>query len=187
MGTIMSDITVNVSENGIEINNTAIQLPCDISLLFSVLGEAVRKDFGKISSSEFNKDELDRLNSIAPQRACYTWNTLGIHCHTDDGTSVNTISLRMRDSSLFKHPDYYPASMFSGTFTINGKPWLKALEKGEKDEDSTELIVGEYSVYGSRTDNKSHFFSRSLKYSTVELSLYDDDDDDLDFGDLFTK
>ena len=186
------ELTLDVSENGLLLNGSAITLPCDISELTAVLGKADKTSFGEVKRDMFDEDideeALAQLNAQTAQRACYTWNALGMHCHTDDGVTVNTLSLRMNDSTLMKHPDYYAKTMFSGTFTINGRPWLKQFEKGDKSEDTTELILGEYSVYATRTDYRLHLFSKAAKYSVIEISLEDDDDDDIDdYGGLFSS
>ncbi len=180
-------ITIDISENGLLLNGTAITLPCDISALSAVLGEPDKTSFSKIESDLFDEEALEELNSRTAERACYTWNELGIHCHTDDGVTVNTVSLRMRNSTIVKHPDYYAALMFSGVLTINGKPWVKQLEAGDKGMDFTELILGEYSVYAVRADYRIHPFNKAAKYSVIELSLEEDDDDDIDdYGGLFS-
>lgn len=183
----MSAVIIDITENGILLNGTAIKLPCDISQLSAVLGEPEKTSFSEIDSDLFDDEELDELNEQVVKNACYTWNELGIHCHTDDGVTVNTVSLRMRNSTIVKHPDYYAALMFSGVLTINGKPWVKQLESGDKGMDFTELILGEYSVYALHADYRIHPFNRAAKYSVVEISLEEDDDDDIDdYGGLFS-
>ena len=186
------DIRIDVSENGMLLNGTTVRLPCKVAQLSEILGAPDKTVFGEVRGDMFAEDideeALRELNEQTAQRACYTWNSIGIHCHTDDGETVNTLSLRMRDSTLMRHPDYYATTMFSGTLTINGKPWLKQLEKGDKDGDSTELILGEYSVYATRTDYHRHLFSKAEKYSVIEISLEEDDDDDIDdYDGLFSS
>lgn len=181
-------VSIDISENGLILNGTAVTLPCDISVISDILGEPVRTTFGKIESDLFDEEALEQLNSETADRACYTWNELGIHCHSDDGVTVNTVSLRMRDSKLMKHPAYFASAMFSGAFTINGKPWLEQLKSADTGLDCTELILGDYSVYASHADYKKHIFNKAAKYSVIELALeeyYDDDDID-DHGDLFS-
>ncbi len=182
----MNDITINITENGLLLNGTSITLPCDISELSAVLGEPCKTSFSSIENDLFDEETLEELNEQAANSACYTWNELGIHCHTDDGATVNTISLRMRNSTIAKHLDYYSAMMFSGTLMINGKPWVKQLETGDKGFDFTELILGEYSVYSLHADHRIHLFNKAAKYSLIEISLEDDDDDIDDYGDLFS-
>lgn len=183
-------VSIDISENGLTLNGAAITLPCNISVISDILGKPVRTSFGKIESDLFDEEAPEQLNSETADRACYTWNELGIHCHSDDGVTVNTVSLRMRNSRLMKHPDYYASSMFSGTFTINGEQWLKQLKNGDTGLDCTELILGEYSVYAAHADYRPHPFNKAAKYSVIELSLeayYDDDDDDIDdYGGLFS-
>lgn len=182
------DIKVDVSESGLVLNGTLIRLPCHVNQLLPILGGAYRTTFDKVRDGVFSEEDTRELNEQIRDIACYTWNELGIHCHTDDGVTVNTLSLRMRDSALMRHPDYYATTMFSGTLTINGKPWLKQLEKGDKDEDTTELILGEYSVYAVRADYRLHLFSKAKKYSVIEISLEEDDDDDIDdYDGLFSS
>lgn len=182
------EVRIDIGENGLLINGNAVKLPCNVNALTTILGDARRTTFGKIPSGVFSEEEAAYLNAQAPDRACYTWDGLGMHCHTDDGETVNTLALYICKSEITKAPDYYPQSFFGGVFTVKGAAWLKQLEKGDKDEGSIELIIGEYSVYGSRADLRSHLFDKKSKYSMVELSLCEDDEDDeLDFGDLFTK
>ncbi len=186
------ELMLDVSENGLLLNGTSITLPCDVAELSAILGKPDKTSFGEVKRDMFYEDideeALAELNEQTAQRACYTWNELGMHCHTDDGVTVNTLSLRMNDSTLMKHPDYYATTMFGGTFTINGKPWLKQLEKGDKSEDTTELILGEYSIYATRTDYRLHLFNKAAKYSIIEISLEEDDDDDIDdYDGLFSS
>lgn len=180
-------VAIDITENGIEINGAAVKLPCHVNELLSILGAARRTTFDKVRDGVFSEEETRGLNEQIRGRACYTWDSLGAHCHTEDGVTVDTLALYMCKSEVTDAPEYYPQSFFSGKLTINGAAWLKAIEKGDKGDVSTELIVGGYSVYGSRADCKSHLFSKGTKYSVVELSLDEDIDDDDDYGDLFTK
>ncbi len=170
-------VAIDITENGIEINGVAVKLPCQVVRLSDILGEPVKRTYGSVLSAVFDEKQTDGLT----EGANYIWNELGIECGSDDGVTVDTIVLRLRNSSIISQPDYYASSMFSGTFTIDGKPWLKALEHGDSGMDCTELIIGEYSVYAAHADHRPHPFNKAARYSFIMLALeayYNNDDNE---------
>ena len=86
-------------------------------------------------------------------RTNYAWDKLGLYAFTHNRTVINTFGIRLTtEGETHKH---YPTSAFSGTVTLNGRPWLDFTENAEDNESYCKFIVGNYSlVFGCKDYQK---------------------------------
>lgn len=110
-----SRLVINVTENGIDINGTHITLPCDINLLKHLLGEA-------------RKTEHRSYIPEKPKFYNYTWDKIGLYCHSYDDKLADYICAR---TSGEIDCAFLPEETFSGIFTINSINWFDVMKKGQ--------------------------------------------------------
>ncbi len=119
-----SRLVINVTENGIDINEAHITLPCDINLLKHLLGEA-RKTEHRSYKTDHRAYNPENPN---PKIFNYTWDKIGLYCHSYDDKLADCICAR---TSGEIDCDFLPEETFSGIFTINSINWFDIMKKSE--------------------------------------------------------
>lgn len=159
------DIRIDVTESDVIINGSAVRLPLKIVSLCDILGNARRTGFEFVDGPLFTEEDRQLLNGKLRNRAVFTWDDIGVICHTDDGEAVHTISVMLDGSDFIAPPAFYPEKLFKGLLTVCGKPWREQIKQGRYSGTSVELICGDNHIYAG-----SPIFNRAADYSTVEIS-----------------
>lgn len=141
--------TINVTENGLEINGQPLDLPGHIS--------AAVKYFGEPRATEY-KTPPEMLKFLEEQygkgsvttRTNYSWDELGVYAFTMNGTVINNFGIRL---SLEENaPVHYPKSTFSGKILINGKPWFDCVKDAQREDAVFRFFFGGYMVLLKHND-----------------------------------
>ncbi len=170
------DITINVTEEYVEINGKQFMLPIKIEELFDMFGEAQKHTFGKVNIDFLTKEDNDLINeSVSEQRANFAWNELGLYAFTNESRYAKTLMVRLRPSIYKADPEQYPTNMFGGTLTINGAHWfefLKPIKTKYSNSSDKSRVIGRYIIYGSFTERDFKDKKRTDKhYSYIQISL----------------
>lgn len=170
------DITINVTDEYVEINGKQFTLPIKMEELFDIFGEAQKHTFGKVNIEYLTQEDNDMINnSVSEQRANFAWNDLGLYTFTNEGRYAKTLMLRFRPSTDNDDPEHYPTNMFGGTLTINGAHWfefLKPVKTKYSNSSDKSRVIGRYIIYGSFTERDFKDKKRTDKhYSSIQISL----------------
>ena len=171
-------ITIDIREDGLEINGRKLDVPTHIKALSDILGKP-RKVPCKTSAED--KEVYAKLHpgEILVQRINYTWDELGLMCYTNNGSVVNCFGIE------FNPPEGYnsastPKKMFGGTVFISGKPWLGVMMAGKDLEVFRKIVLGNYSVVAEYTDFEQDDSTRDeSSFTGIEIQLNDGADLDL--------
>ena len=69
-------------------------------------------------------------------------------------------------------PKHFPAEFFKGEVTINGGPWLEALDKAKNLDFFKKLMLGQYSAVCEFVDLETDDSARTEKdYTGIEIQL----------------
>ncbi|MBQ8171926.1 MAG: hypothetical protein IJZ95_08065 [Oscillospiraceae bacterium] len=131
-------LNINITDNGMQINGTFIQLPCSVELLAAILGKP-REVAYQPSKSQINP----MLPELSAKRINYSWDALGVYCYTRSDSMVNCIGVQHKVSIK---TNLTPENPFCGTLTVNGITWHEAARKGEDTEAYRRIVLGEYSA-----------------------------------------
>lgn len=161
--------SVDISENGLMINGMKLDIPMHMDAAEKILGTPRSQTFR--TSSE-NREFLEQTHGkgMVTKRVNYTWDELGIYCYTVNGKVVHCFGFMLRNDPEMnlKHS---PAKMFSGTLTINGEPWDKAILRGDDCEVIRVLPVGYYSVTAEYADPFAGGNPYDGGYNCIEFQL----------------
>ncbi len=161
-------IHIDIKGDRIILNQSVFGLPSDITDFIRVLGEPRVQQFEtKIEDKEF----LQKLHNGAPvtNRANYMWDDLGIKCYTLDGATVNTVGIEL-NQGILQYP-HVPQNKFKGTLTIEGKPWLPEINRGENADDiMRRLYLGKFLLTAEYVDYDSISAAPAEKdYTGIEI------------------
>lgn len=170
------NISINITEEYVEINGKQFTLPVEMEKLFELFGEAQKHTFGKVNIEYLTQEDNDMINrSAGEQRANFAWNDLGLYAFTKEGRYAKTLMVRLRPTVDSDDPEQYPANMFGGTLTINGAHWfefLKPVKPKYSNSDSKGRVLGRYIIYGSFTEREFKDKKRTDRhYSYIQISL----------------
>ncbi|MBQ8196276.1 MAG: hypothetical protein IJZ47_13050 [Oscillospiraceae bacterium] len=170
------DITINVTEEYIEINGKQVVLPVKMEELFDMFSAAQKHTFGKIDIDFLTKEDNDFINeSVSEQRANFTWNDLGLYAYTNEGRYADCLMVMLRPSTDGSDPEHYPQNMFGGTLTISGAHWfefLKSVKPEYSNSSNKHRTLGRYVIYGEFTEREFKDKKRTDKhYSHIQISL----------------
>lgn len=128
---------ITITDNRFALNGTELRFPLDIEQLKSLLGEA--------------RHVSKKYNHI------YTWDTLGALAYAKDGRKVEGLSIDYISGFL----DFSPASVFLGTFTINGMDYrayidknIQSARKVNKWDEGGTLTIGDLDVWIDMEDKQ---------------------------------
>lgn len=161
------DIAVDINENGMIINNMAVDIPTHITALEKILG--------KPRKVVYPKDENN-----ASERINYAWDNLGLCCYTNGGKTVFCLEIRLNKGD--NCPKHYPSKFFGGKVTIKGKPWLEAVKNAPptpiapgEPEFFREITLGNYNALAEYVDFMQDENTRTEKdFTTISVQLKDD-------------
>lgn len=170
------NITINVTEEYVEINGKQFTLPIKMEELFAIFGEAQKHTFGKVNIDFLSKEDNDFINeSVSEQRANFAWNDLGMYAFTNEERYAKTLMVRLRPSTDGDDPEHYPTNMFGGTLTINGAHWfefLKPVKTKYSNSKNKGRVIGRHIIYGSFTNRDFKDKKRTDKhYGSIQISL----------------
>lgn len=133
---IMSDnLSIDMNQLGIYVDNTHFPLPCDICLLKSFFGDT-RKVKTKVGMN-------------------YYWDNTGIMCYTRDGKTVHTLAVKVNNSDLSTAEDN-KMTLYKGRLTVNGMDWETVMRRGKSTEFFYRITLGNLSAvseYGDFMDD----------------------------------
>ena len=154
----LSQITIDLSGNGIAINGASVNIPSNIDKLTKLLGKPRRVVCPK------GNDGVQRIN--------YAWDELGLYCYTNGGLSVHCFGIRLNAGDI--STDYFPIEFFKGVVTINGAPWFNAVRVAKNMDFFKQLTLGQYSAVCEFVDFEADDAMRTEKdYTGIEIQLGD--------------
>ncbi len=161
-----SRLVINITENGIDINEAHIALPCGIDSLKYLFGSARQTVHSPTFTPEKNYN--------------YTWDKIGLYCYSKGGSIVHNISVRMNGEADLS---YSPSSLFGGIVTINGENWFDVMKNAETEwlEDEGFRVpvfkrtsLGKYSVISEFTneDTSDGNAESSSDLKNIEIEIH---------------
>lgn len=161
--------SADISENGIFINGTRLDIPIHIDAMEKLLGTPRSQKY-KTDSGDIEFLEPSFGKGMVTKRVNYAWDELGIYCYTMNAKVVHCIGFLFR-SDPEMNLKHNPNRLFSGNLTINGKPWDREIMRGEDCEVLRELPVGGYMVTAEYSNPFSAEKSGDGGYNCVEVQL----------------
>lgn len=158
---------VDISRDGLVINGTKLDVLVHLDAAEKLLGTPRGKKY-RTSAEDRELLEETHGEGMVSNRVNYTWDDLGIYCYTMNGKVISSFGFMFHNEMELKHS---PRKMFSGTLTINGEPWQKAVLNGTDCEFFRELVLGGYTVIAEYTDPFSGETPDEGGYNCVEISL----------------
>lgn len=142
--------TIDITPKKIIINGKKkFSLPADIKKLCKIFGNPRGVGFDTKRDDKEFLESMHGKNTVT-NRVNYAWDSLGVYAYTQNGKAVTCFGIRVGENvNMYPH---IPASVFRGTVTVNGMPWLNALKRGEDDMVFLKIRLGEYSVIAEYTD-----------------------------------
>ena len=170
------NISINVTEEYVEINGKKFTLPIKMEELFDIFGEAQKHTFGKVNIEFLTQEQNDMINnSVSEQRANFTWNDLGLYAYTNEGRYADCLMARLRPCVDREDPEHYPQNMFGGTLTINGAHWfefLKPVKPEYSNSSNKSRTLGRHVIYGDFTEREFKDKKRTDRhYGHIQISL----------------
>ncbi|MGN1340532.1 MAG: hypothetical protein ACI4WS_09590 [Oscillospiraceae bacterium] len=158
--------SVNLTENGFELNGIHVDLPTHISVLEKMLGKPRGVSFK-------NDEETEAVlgnTKLVSRRVNYAWDDIGLYCYTKNGTVVSTFGILI--STEGHQYKYNPHSSFSGTLMIDGRPWLDVMKDGEDTMPLRRYVLGGYSIIGEYLHFGAGAAATEEKdFTTIEIQL----------------
>lgn len=119
------NLTIDMNQLGIYVDNTHFSLPCSIGDLEGAFGGAVKIK----TKAGFN----------------YYWENTGIMCYTRDGKTVHTLAVKVNNSQLSTSDDN-KMNLYKGRLTVNGMDWESVMRRGKKTEFFYRITLGNLSA-----------------------------------------
>lgn len=166
-----SQITVSLSEDSILINGVPVDIPSHIDTLTRLLGKprAVVCPKDNTKKTPALKDKMFEPE-LTTRRVNYAWDKLGLYCYTKNGSVIHCLGIRMNAGDIC--PKHFPTEFFKGEVTINGGPWLEALDKAKNLDFFKKLMLGQYSAVCEFVDFEADDSARTEKdYTGIEIQL----------------
>lgn len=159
---------IDISGKGISVGGNNITIPCGIEKISAILGQPRAQYY---ETKPDDKEFLEKMHGASvTYRVNYMWDELGIKCYTLDGKTVNTFGIEL-NKGVLDYPNV-PTSLFRGTVTINGQPWLSAIKSGSDEIVLQKLAVGKYSLSAEYVDIDQDISLRTEKdFTGIEVGL----------------
>lgn len=142
--------TIDITANGVKINGKKkFSLPVDIKKLSGIFGNPRAVAF---ETKREDKEFLEAMHgkNTVTNRVNYTWDDLGVHAYTHNGSTVTCFGIRVGENvNMYPHTPKVPCH---GIVTVNGAPWLPALKRGEDAVVFLRISVGAYGVTAEYTN-----------------------------------
>lgn len=160
--------TINLSENGIEINGTLVDIPTHLSVLAKLLGKP--RTIGFETDKEIREFlEKSEGEGMVTKRVNYAWDNLGLLAYTHNGSVVNCFSIQLKPSTSKNAP----RGVFVGVATINGEDWFSVMKSGTDGMFLTEFRLGNYKIISEKSNfQKSLADSVREDFNCVDIQLY---------------
>lgn len=142
-------ISIDITGSGIVINGSRLSLPFDIDRISSILGAPRAVHYETKPEDKAFFDKSYGANAVT-DRTNYFWDSIGIKCYTLDSRTVNTFSVELNKGNL-DYPNT-TETLFKGSVTINGKPWLPQVKAGEDLDVIQQLKLGGCTITAEFTD-----------------------------------
>lgn len=120
-------LLVDISENGVSINERLFDFPFDISELKKILGQPER-------TFSPNKDGSE--NTI------HTWDTIGVYAYAKKEFEIFDVSIKLTGTQDY---DFQPLNPYQGILTLNKIPYKEAIKVTEKAYD-TEVTLKDIKI-----------------------------------------
>jgi len=146
-------ITMNIHENGFEIEGKTLEFPAKISEMKMVLGEprVENIELTEMMKKSYSEDYGVNHDLFQPKR--YYWDDYGIVASAYDQENSKNIIIFFGKS---KYPLPTTKCSFSGTFLFDGQPWQELiLGKEYKDGYRMKNSWVHASIYGNRTKEEN--------------------------------
>ena len=161
-------LTVDFTEQGMNINGETIGIPVEMDVLTELLGEPRATEY-QTDLEDIPDYMLEEFPEMALKRINYTWDELGIYCYTTEGQPVNCIGVMVNKNLDVEH---YPEKMFDGEMTICGEPWYEVMRNGTDLELFRTVTLGDYMLLSEHTDIYAIEASHSAAdYVGIEFQL----------------
>lgn len=146
-------ITMNIHENGFEIDGRPLDFPAQISEMKKILGEprTVDIELAEKMRVSFSEDYGISPDKFYPKR--YYWDEYGIVASAYDQENSANIIIFFGKS---KYPLPPTEHSFAGTVLFDGQPWQEVI-LGKEDTDGYRMKSSwvHTSIYGNRTKEKN--------------------------------
>lgn len=172
-----SSCTVNITEEYITINGRNFEVPMHIDPLIEVLGTP---RVIKCKTDEKDKEFLEKMHGegMVTNRVNYVWDELGINCYTMNGKVLTCLGIELNHGETYPQT---PKKVFTGTLTINGRPWLEAVKEGKDCDVLQQVSLGGYTLTAEYVDFEQDMATRDeTSYTGIEISLKSKMDDLMD-------
>ena len=160
--------SINLTENGVEINGTLVDIPTHLSVLAKLLGKP--RAIGFETDDEIREFlEKSEGEGMVTKRVNYAWDNLGLLAYTLNGSVVNCFSIQLKPSTLKNAP----RGVFGGEATINGEDWFSVIKSGTDGMFLAQFKLGNYKIVSEKSD-----FQKSLSdcgredFNCVDIQLY---------------
>ena len=145
-------ITMNIHENGFEIDGKTLDFPAKISEIKKVLGEprAVDIELTEKMKVSYSEDYGINPDSFQPKR--YYWDDYGMVASAYDQENSANIVIIFGKS---KYPLAPTECAYSGTVLFDGQPWQELILGKDMDGYRMKNSWVHASIYGNRTKEKN--------------------------------
>ena len=159
---------IEITKDGIIFDGKTVNGEINVGKLKEILGEPRVHEFKPDPNflEVLRHKYGDKISIIS-----YTWDDLGIFCHTRDGENVDSIGFVLDHTR--KNAPQTPKSDFSGVLKINGGNWFDTVKTG-KDicNKHLKMAVGQFSVYAEYCPEKKDEPNKTEKdFTLVEVTL----------------
>ena len=159
---------INLTENGVEINGTLVDIPTHLSALENLLGKPRAIVFETDAETREFLEKSEGAGMIK-RRVNYAWDELGLLVYTHNGSVVNCFSIQLKQSTSRNAP----RGVFGGEATINGEDWFSVIKSGTDGMFLAQFKLGNYKIVSEKSD-----FQKSLAdcgredFNCVDIQLY---------------
>ena len=163
-------VKINISKEGITINNTDVT-KMDIEIFDSIFGNH-RNPEGNLDPVG-SRRQVPEIDSNNDEIKIIIWDNFGVFAHTKDLTTLLSFSLQFSDDPGFipnwDKKIWRPNNNYSGEFYINGKSYIKYMEK-DKERRYVEVKSGNNRCIFSRITEKQEFFFVEINHTEPKMS-----------------
>lgn len=160
--------TIDIRGDCFVINGQRLEVPIHISALESVLGKPRAEKF---KTDAETRQALEAMHGeLVTKRVNYTWDALGLVCFTHNGKVADTFGIQTQKQTNNARSN--AKSLFKGTITINGSPWLPVIMAGKDCEVMRQAYVGDYLITAEYTDFMQDDSTRDeTSFTGLEIQL----------------
>ncbi len=159
---------INLTELGVEINGTLVDIPTHLSALAKLLGKP--RAIGFETDDEIREFlEKTEGEGMVTKRVNYAWDELGLLAYTHNGSVVNCFSIQLKPS-ISKNA---PRGVFGGVAAINGEDWFSVMKSGKDGMFLAEFRLGNYKIVSEKSDFQKNLADCGREdFNCVDIQLY---------------